>query len=338
MRHFFIACLGLVLLTVPAVARETADDLRRQAVTSWDYQPGQGPQTARRTVRDGDFFDPFRPDSKSDVKAAPPKPIKKDDWRDPPSTQERLPVEVDNLGTKTSVDLGVQLSSYHYHEKDARVKLNGPNYGLTYAATRAFDGNWFLCGDGRLTGASLEYKGSGTNDYNWNFIADMRASVGYDFLTRDFAVSPYVGLGYRYLHSDLRGKTSTGAQGYRRDSYYFYLPVGFQQRLRLPNGSRLSMTAEFDYLLDGQQDMHLSDASSTYPDLRAEQKGGYGLRGEMMYEEKKWAVGPYVRYWNINQSTTACGTIGSTTTCAYEPHNHTLEYGLQFRYRFYDFP
>ena len=334
MRCFFVVCMGLVFLTVPAFAEETADDLRRQMVTSWDYQPGQGP----KTVRDHDFFDPFRPDSKSAVKVAPPKPVKKGDWRNPPRAQERLPVEIDTLATKTSVDLGVQLSSYHYHEKDARVKLNGPNYGFTYAATKAFDHDWFARLDGRLAGASLEYKGSGTNDYNWNLIAEIRGTLGYDFIVDNFAFSPHVGLGYRYLHSDLRGKTSTGAQGYRRDSHYLYLPVGFQNRLRLPNGSRLTMMAEFDYLLDGQQDIHLSDASSIYPDLRTEQKKGYGLRGEMMYEEKKWAVGPYVRYWNINQSTTACGTVGGTTTCAYEPHNHTLEYGLQFRYRFYDFP
>jgi hypothetical protein len=44
---------------------------------------------------------------------------------------------------------------------------------------------------------------------------------------------PYAGLGFRYLYNDLRGTSSTGAIGYRRESHYFYVPLGVTLRVPL---------------------------------------------------------------------------------------------------------
>ncbi|MGL1161882.1 hypothetical protein ACSTKX_24865, partial [Vibrio parahaemolyticus] len=57
---------------------------------------------------------------------------------------------------------------------------------------------------------------------------------------------------------------------------------------------------------------------------------GYGMRGNMMFEWSKWSMGPFFNYWNIDQSQLACNNY----LCGVEPHNQTIEYGFQGRYRF----
>ena len=58
-----------------------------------------------------------------------------------------------------------------------------------------------------------------------------------------------------------------------------------------------------------------------------------------MYKEDSWGVGPYFKYWNIQQSNTS--TFGYTKNGApyvgatlYEPSNNTKEYGVKAIYRF----
>lgn len=128
-------------------------------------------------------------------------------------------------------------------------------------------------------------------------------------------------------------------QGYRRDSQYFFAPVGLEPRIQFPNGDRLSMMAEFDPLIQGWQESYLDDISASYPRLKNKQKWGYGARADLMYQTGEWAFGPFANYWNINQSTNECGTgrgAAPLYVCGYEPHNHTLEYGFQLRYKFYE--
>jgi hypothetical protein len=52
-----------------------------------------------------------------------------------------------------------------------------------------------------------------------------------------------------------------------------------------------------------------------------------------MYNKKGWAIGPYVKYWNIAKSDIAYATIRvngvSVSASAYEPANETTEYGLK---------
>ena len=67
------------------------------------------------------------------------------------------------------------------------------------------------------------------NDPDWIF--ETRAVVGKDYLPRSgISLSPFAGLGYRYLYNDLRGTTSTGAVGYQRYSQFLYAPVGLTSR------------------------------------------------------------------------------------------------------------
>ena len=57
-----------------------------------------------------------------------------------------------------------------------------------------------------------------------------------------------------------------------------------------------------------------------------------------MYQQDSWAVGPYYKYWNIQQSQTNTATItqngASVSASVYEPANTTNEFGIKIAYRF----
>ncbi len=338
--------LGFAALSAPCLAASTdsamsgtysARDIRTQTRTHWDYQPGQGPHVPLRDRRCANCLS-----SKVTEPLTPPPPVETGDWKDPPTAEALVPPETPSIlpQTETSVELGLQVSNYHYHEKDLGMKIQGPSYGFTAAYTGAIGSGLFVRTEGRFSGSEPEYKGTGLEKDVPNYIAEARAVIGGDLMFGRFGVSPYVGIGYRFLRSDLQSLTNDRVGGYSRDSHYLFAPIGLQPKLRFPNGDRLVLTAEYDPLIRGWQKSYFSDISALWPDIQNRQKSGYGLRGELSYETTRWSFGPFVNYWNINQSTTDCGWgevvdgwIGYA--CGYEPHNHTVEYGMNLRYRFH---
>jgi hypothetical protein len=256
------------------------------------------------------------------------------------------------MGTRSGFDLGAQFSGYRYQEHlvpDSEfMHIAGVNFGVTLDATKAFENQFFLTGNLRGTYGSHEYKG-GDVDINTgatipskhsgedDFMFEARLLGGYDFMfpeafnnSADISISPYIGLGFRYLDNDGSGADTNGVDGYERYSHYFYLPVGVNPRIRVSNTSRVSMNLEYDQLLYGWQVSSIGDAFPGTGDITNNQHGGYGLRGNVMYEWPKWAIGPFFNYWNINQSDIAC----NSALCGVEPHNQTIEYGIQGKYHF----
>jgi hypothetical protein len=145
----------------------------------------------------------------------------------------------------------------------------------------------------------------------------------------DTTLSPYVGLGYRQLFHDLRGITSTGSLGYRRESTYLTLPLGVVHQMRLENQARLVSTVEYAHLIRGRQESRRSDVPGL-ADVTNQQKSGRGLRLSMMYQQKAWSVGPFVTLWNIKDSD---GVVVGALTIK-EPANTTREFGVKAAYRF----
>ncbi len=364
-----ILCLAAVAGSPHAVAYDPVLANAGQP-QQWLYQPGQGPHYSTYTSRHAAISRssqlPLKAEVAAPVAALAPAQPAEPAWSDLPVIDVKdgtvtpmvvptpvpaplpprpiaQPVEKKaseralQPKTEATIDVGIQGSHYHYHESSLAVKTQGAQFGVTAAATGTFGEQWFARLDGRYVGGPVHYKGSGESEADPNSIAEARLTSGRDFLWHNLAFTPYIGAGYRYLRNDARGVTTTGASGYNRESHYFFVPVGFQQRLMFANGSQLAFTAEFDHLLYGRQKSRLSDASSIYPDLTNRQKGGYGLHSDLMYKYRDWAFGPFSNYWNINQSDTACSDGDGTTAlvCGYEPHNHTLEYGFQLRYSFY---
>lgn len=250
--------------------------------------------------------------------------------------------QASDLESRTGIEAGFQASYYRYqehvHEHPEFIHEIGPKLGITLTGTQRFDSGLFVSADTRFAYGQNHYHSVGTGTQNGltDYLGEVRLLGGRDFIFTNvnyggrlvnFDFSPYLGVGYRNLFNDWSGKTSTGANGYRRDSQYLYLPVGLTQRTGLGGVSRLATNVEYDQLLQGWQTSYLSDFNSPLGDINHRQNSGYGLRGSIMYEKTSWAFGPFLDYWNINKSDLSSGG-------RYEPHNQTIEYGLQGRYHF----
>ncbi|MFZ5523616.1 MAG: hypothetical protein ACOY9D_05975 [Pseudomonadota bacterium] len=237
-----------------------------------------------------------------------------------------------DLKTQTGNDIGLSLSSYKYDEPRF-MSSKGVKLGLDLHVTKELQNDRFMRGDLRYAFGSVDYNSNGTGsasgDPDWYIEA--RGLVGKDWVINDAVLVAYTGMGYRYLLNDARGITSTGAAGYRRESNYFYLPIGVTHRKALDGQAKLESTLEFDHLLAGKQISRLSDAGLGYGDITNNQNSGYGLKLSVMYEKNRWAIGPYANYWNIGESNwTLVLQNGIPAGMGREPKNNTVEFGLNF--------
>ncbi len=233
----------------------------------------------------------------------------------------------DLLSTRGGWQIGGQISTYHYEEPNFAL-LEGERTGAIGAYTHLEPDRFFTRLEGRVSYGLLRYEGSGVQEDNPDLIIEIRALVGKDLpVGNNLTFSSYLGLGYRYLYSDIRGYSSTGAVGYQRFSQYFYVPLGTTLRMKLGERSVFAPTVEFDAFLAGSQYSQLSDTGIPgYSDASNSQDSGYGYRVYLMVETGKWSFGPWLHYWNIG--------ISDLTPQGYEPANWTREYGLELRRRF----
>ncbi|MFN4349398.1 MAG: hypothetical protein ACK4F6_01165 [Hylemonella sp.] len=242
------------------------------------------------------------------------------------------------LQTTTGAEIGIQVSSYRYEEDrngSFLMSLEGKKLGLTGSFTQAYGDNQYWGGDLRYASGNADYTSASTGEKSANpdSYVDARVTFGKDFDVGSQVLSPYTGLGYRYLNSDLRGYSTTGAAGYRRTSHYIYLPVGVTHRFRMGPDARFATTVEYDYLLQGMQRSYMTDLGYN-SDLNNQQRNGHGLRLSLAYEAESWSAGVFYHYWNIADSDIGVYTSPSLVYAGYEPHNITREVGVQVKYRF----
>ena len=246
-----------------------------------------------------------------------------------------------SIATQTGNNLGLTISGYQYKEPSLDVVISAPLIGVDYTGTYAFGNDWFAKADARYAYGSAKYSGSGTQSNIPYSYYDLRGLVGYDFNFTQlggFVLAPFTGIGYRYLFDNQGGQTSSGANSYNRSSNYLYVPIGVTHRMKVNDIHKLETVFEYDYLIQGTQVSHLSQAASYLPDITNQQFRGYGLRLSSMYQFAEWSVGPYVTYWNIQNSTVATQTITvngvNYRLTAYEPANNTIEAGIKVAYSF----
>jgi len=236
----------------------------------------------------------------------------------------------DRLATKPGLEIGGQVAYYDYKEPNF-AEIKGNRLGLVGAWTAVSEQSIFARIDLRLSYGSLDYQGSGSASGVPDMIIETRAVAGFDWALTGVTLSPYAGLGYRYLYDDLSGYSTTGAAGYRRYSNYLYAPVGLTARFNLSPEWVIAPTAEWDFFIQGKQKSMLSDANATLGNPTNTQKQGSGYRLYLMFEKDRLAVGPYFHYWHIQDSDIQ--PIGGGRF-GLEPENFTHEYGLELRYRF----
>jgi hypothetical protein len=177
-----------------------------------------------------------------------------------------------------------------------------------------------------------ESTGSGTSEDIPDLVFEGRLVGGKDLkVFSDSRLTPYLGIGFRYLNDDSGGKRSSlGDYGYERESRYLYIPIGVEFTTRMAEGWLLSPTFEYDLFISGTQRSQLSDVSPIYPDIKNNQDHGFGLRGSLKFIKEAKPVSfifePYIRYWHIEDS--------DVDIIWYEPENKTTEIGVRLGAQF----
>jgi hypothetical protein len=104
-----------------------------------------------------------------------------------------------NLKTQTGNEIGLTVSSYSYSEPSLNVSMKATNWGVDYTGTYAFGNDFFVLGNANYNNGQVNYSGTGTQSGIPQYYYDFKGVVGYDFAFEDFVLSPYAGIGYRFL-------------------------------------------------------------------------------------------------------------------------------------------
>jgi hypothetical protein len=245
----------------------------------------------------------------------------------------------ENLKTQSANQLGLTISGFVYDEPSLAIRMTAINMGVEYLGTYAFQNDWFALGQIDYNNGSVKYSGSGTASGIPQYYVNLKAALGHDFVFNGFVLSPFIGIGYRYLNQAFGGvTTSTGAPGYDRRSTYNYIPIGIIHRVAVnDNKAKLETTLEYNYLLSGNQYSGLAAANPVLGNQNNAQNSGYGINLTILYKQDQWGFGPYYKYWNIADSqinTTNFVASGIRYSGFYEPANTTNEFGLKLTYSF----
>jgi len=240
------------------------------------------------------------------------------------------------------VSLGVQGYQDRYNESTPGVNIHTNYLGAVAGYTRRDGDHNFWTVDGRAAHGLESYNSpSGEMDGVPEFEGELRLTLGKDYALENSWVSPYGGLGTRFFRDDGKGHfTNLGAFAYDRRIEQLYLPLGATWRNLLP-GDRATMasTLEFDPMLIGSVNSRLSNGGG--PNIVNTQGlfTGWGVRGEMMFgvplENQTMELGPFFRYWNINDSTANLQSCNGNLCLGYEePYNTRLQIGVTTRVSF----
>jgi len=245
---------------------------------------------------------------------------------------------LDSVRTKDSQAIGYSLSSYANNDSESSFKAF--NFGLIYQGIKTWGAEKFVVFDVDYAMGPDTYQGSLGTLIIPKYYYNLKLSIGKDLVYDSYILSPYIGLGYRFLRQNGGGLfTSTGNYFYDRQSTYNYIPLGLKRRIALADGATLETTVEYDYLISGNQYNGLSAANnsgsgiSDATNINNKQNSGYGLNASLMYRRPDgWSFGPYWKYWNIEASEAA--SYSSTTQAVTERANTTDEFGIRAMYKF----
>jgi hypothetical protein len=236
--------------------------------------------------------------------------------------------------------LEIRPEIYYFTYKEPGVmKDHGVMYGAALSYT--YHRGVMLKAEARGAWGHVDYINSGSINHIRDYVLEFRGLGGWDFiLDKSISMTPYIGIGYRYLNDDTSGRvSSTGALGYERESNYIYSPLGLEFNIDLGNKWSLGEIAEFDYFWWGKQKSHLSDVFPGFNDLSNRQKSGWGFRGSLALRKQFKVVdfefGPFIRYWQIKKSEEDIWTLfGFPIGIGWEPKNRSTEIGIMMALKF----
>tara|TARA_R110001592_G_scaffold288090_3_gene556991 strand:- start:2451 stop:3137 length:687 start_codon:yes stop_codon:yes gene_type:complete len=107
-------------------------------------------------------------------------------------------------------------------------------------------------------------------------------------------VTPFAGLGYRFIHDDSGGShTENGGTAYDRQNHLFYIPMGLQ----FDPTEKLSFKLQANFVLRGLQYSYLTDTDPSYENAINKQDKGYGFDITGVYKfTPSWSTYGFYRF------------------------------------------
>ena len=262
-------------------------------------------------------------------------------------------------------DLSLSLKGgyFHYAEPDVSISYSGLMTGVEGDYQKAFANftvklrSEFMTGkiayDGRLNtqqivGASVQMSDADGASIRYDadlWYSDSAVLLGKSFSKRNYAITPFTGLGYRFLNNP---ENSDIPYDYSRQVSYLYLPLVLELRTCKSDKTAWGLAGEVDILLRGSARADMSDASSNYNNLQFDQSLGGAIKLAGFYNRRIFgldvSVKPFIDVWLVDNSDTdvlrydgmrvlvksADGSFGDYC----EPANITMTAGLQFNIQF----
>lgn len=221
------------------------------------------------------------------------------------------------------------------------AKNNGQSGSVTGSYTYGWD-TYLASFEARASYGETDYKsGNGSThgvpqyETEERLLGGMRMPVegGHVFI-------PYIGLGSRFSYDNGKGSISSLlVPGYDTRVAQLYLPLGFKMEIH-DDDWIYKPSLEYDQLLFGRvNSRRTSVVDPAFPTLyntwETQTYRGYGLRTEVtvgqQYSNYGWDAGPFVRYWNIQDSKPTTDAGGNTYI---EPHSSRIQAGASVRFNF----
>lgn len=227
--------------------------------------------------------------------------------------------------------IGYQLSHMDYSEDGMNEKgyLNGIYAGLTF-----HPGRTMIKLEGDYSSGDIDYDGQtwgGTplTSSGDNKIFNLRGLLGYDWISGNQAITPYLGIAVRYWKDD-----QDSSSGYKRETWYYYSPIGVMYNYKSASAWSFALQAEYDIFWQGKNKSAFSDVNPGLNDIEVKQTQGYGvfLSASITYDFGIIGlnVEPFFQYWDVKESDSAAlYYYGQLMTYAAEPDNDTKVWGVR---------
>lgn len=229
------------------------------------------------------------------------------------------------------LEIGLLTSGIRYREKNSGaffMEQDGSYSGFDLRKTW-YGSHVMTHVNGTYQVGKMDYKSHGTgfmhdiDDRLW----EAQSLIGWSWNGDSYRVTPFLGLGYRFLSDDsVDQHSTTGAFGYLREANYHYVPFGVMFDA-WENEWRTTGSVEYDWLIYGDQYSYID---STDP-FHNRQYNGYGWKARLQFSHHlsgrgRWYIAPFANYWHIRDSEVDCK---SGYGCGVEPNNFSRQVGIE---------
>lgn len=257
--------------------------------------------------------------------------------------------------TPGGFEVGAELFDYNYRERvegETIVRDDGLFGGLRLGYTETIGGGAFLRARLNVAFGSVDYSSNGAiiGEPTDTRLENVLQGIGYlelhagkDFVLKGgTTITPYVGIGARYLSDNSGGEESEdGLLGYDRQVSYSYLPLGVAARVPIGGRTSLVLAGQYNLFLGGDAESKFSEIDPAFPDVELELNDGSGYElsalVSMPLGRNAISFGPFIRRWNIGESESFIleDPEGSGESIELvEPRNRTTEIGVRVSFSF----